>query len=160
MSAKTHIINGDKMLKSITLLILSSGLMASQTSAGTNGAPVLSIIKDSDFKALGSGCYSQYWRSGASDSDGFFIEQATDTRAIGVLRLKDRAVKLRLETSTGTDKMTHRVFVDVHHDIRLQETIHFETQHPDSDSVELKGTITITLKGKSTKIAVLGATLC
>ena len=65
-----------------------------------------------------------------------------------------------LKSSSGTEKTLIRAYADPRHTASLDIKARVVKQIPDSDSVELKGTITVSVNGKTIKIPVEGATLC
>ena len=148
------------MWKRVVIMAACLGLVASPGFTKPQTSLPVGVIKDNDYKLLSGGCYSQYWPAHTRSEADFFIENTGDDHAIGILRLPDRVVRMVLKSASGDEKTLTRHYADPRHIATLDIKARVVKQNPDSDSVEMKGTITLTLNGKTFKIPVEGATLC
>jgi len=89
-----------------------------------------------------------------------FVEDGVEKGARGLLRINGYLVSVDLISSTQTEKGGTRTFADKDKTVTVVETVTIGEQHPESDSVDLSGNLTVTHKGVSQTIAVTGGTAC
>ncbi|MBW8881020.1 MAG: hypothetical protein JF615_06210 [Asticcacaulis sp.] len=94
--------------------------------------------------------------------DYVFLEDAADTGAKGYMKIDGKITKVDLKSSTsdeGTSK-SKRLFASPNGHLSVVEDLVMGDQHPDSDSVDLTGRLTVTYNNMIQTIPVKGGTAC
>ena len=106
------------------------------------------------------GCTTTLQRASSETGRAIFAEDGVDTNAVGFIRINDKLVKVGLVTSTPNDKGGIRVFASHDQSVRITETYRTGASHQESDSVDLTGTLVVTVNGESQTFTVSGGTAC
>lgn len=114
-------------------------------------------LNDSDYTI--QGCTTVLSRMTGSGAD-IFAEDGGDTGAKGYLKINGKVVPVTLTKGTSDDKGGAREFVSADNKIQVVETYVIGKQNPDTDSVELSGSLKVTVDGSSQVIRVQGGTAC
>ncbi len=116
----------------------------------------LSPLQDKDNDIMGC----QTMLSDGKAPGELFVEDGVEKGARGLLRVNGYLVSVDLLTNDQTEKGGTRTFADKDKTITVVETLTTGEQHPDSDSVDMSGTLTVTYKGITQTIPVTGGTAC
>ena len=91
-----------------------------------------------------------------------FLEDAVDTGAKGFMKIDGQVIKVGLTSNTFDEgKNTgKRLFASADGNLSIVEDLTIGEQHPDSDSVDMSGRLTVTYKGMIQTVPVKGGTAC
>ena len=155
-------------LTAVILLAVSgcSKPVATPEAASSEAAPasvsapaatfVINPLQDKDNDIMGC----QTMLSDGKSPGELFVEDGVDTGARGLLRINGYLVSVDLVSNIQTETGGTRTFADKEKTVTVVETLKTGAQHPESDSVDMSGTLTVTHNGATQTIAVTGGTAC
>ncbi len=114
-------------------------------------------LVDSDYAI--QGCTTVLSRASGSGAD-IFAEDGGDKGAKGYIKINGKVVPVTLTQGTSDDHGGNRQFVSADDKTKVVETYVIGKQNPDTDSVELSGSVRIVVNGSSQDIRVQGGTAC
>lgn len=151
-------------LAGVVLLALSGCTPAAKPTdvAASSAAPAsftLGAIDQSETDI--QGCTTMLAKG--DDAVGYiFLEDGVDTGAKGFLKLDGQVVRVGL-TSNSFDEAKStgkRLFASGDGNLSIVEDLTMGEQHPESDSVDMSGSLTVTYKGMTQTVPVKGGTAC
>lgn len=117
-----------------------------------------------------SGCMGSFGLKGPHSTDSVFLDDGVDTGAKANIKLGGKVFALTLVSaktsgkqgaeSSGIGAHYDRVFKDKTGAVSVLSSMAVTAQHPDADSTEMAGTLSITYQGTTQKIAVEGGIAC
>ncbi len=114
-------------------------------------------LVDSDYAI--QGCTTLLSRAGGSGAD-IFAEDGGDKGAKGYIKINGKVVPVTLAQGTSDDHGGNRQFVSSDGKVQIVETYVIGKQNPDTDSVELSGSVKVIVDGAAQDIRVQGGTAC
>ncbi len=142
--------------------VASMTLAPAGTGTGPGGALraafFLGELSDTDGDI--QGCTTTLSRASSETGRAIFAEDGVDTNAVGFIRIDDKLMKVGLVSSTPGDKGGVRVFASKDKTVQVVENYVTGAEHQESDSVELTGTLVVTVRGESQTFMVSGGTAC
>ena len=99
-------------------------------------------------------------RTGPSPGADVFREDGVDAGARGFIRIDNTLIGVALVSSNATEAGSARVFENATHATRVVEQLKTGAAHEESDSVEERGSLTITHNGATQTITVSGGVAC
>jgi hypothetical protein len=116
-----------------------------------------------------SGCMGSFGFKGHG-ADTVFLDDSVDVKAKANIKLGGKIFALDLVSSKTSGKQgadsaglgAHfdRVFKDKAGTVTVVSSLTVTAEHPDADSTEEKGTLTVTYQGTTQKVAIEGGTAC
>lgn len=117
-----------------------------------------------------SGCMMSLGPKGPNSFKSVFLDDGVDVKAVANIKLGGKLFVLGLVSVKTTGKNgaessgpgTHyeRVFKDKTGAVNATSSLNVVAEHPEADSVEMAGTLSVTYQGTTQKVAVEGGIAC
>ena len=117
-----------------------------------------------------SGCMMSLGPKGPNSSKTVFLDDGVDVKAVANIKLGGKIFVLNLvsektsgkqgQDSSGIGTHYDRVFKDKTGAVSVTSALNVTGQHPEADSTEMAGTLSVTYQGTTQKIAVEGGIAC
>jgi hypothetical protein len=117
-----------------------------------------------------SGCMSSFGPKGPHSDQTVFLDDGVDTGAKANIQLGGKLFALGLVSaktsgkqgaeSSGIGAHYDRVFKDKAGAVSVAASLVVTAEHPDADSTEMAGTLSVTYQGTTQKIAIQGGIAC
>lgn len=154
---------------------ITSGLTAAAVLLGSFSAMAATPWKveklpDNAPVMMASGCKLSLGPKGPKSYDSIYVDDAVDVKAVANVKINGKIIALNLVSVKTTGKNgaessgvgTHytRVFKDKAGTVTTSVELVVTGEFPESDSVGMAGTLSVTFGGTTQKIAVEGGTAC
>ncbi len=104
------------------------------------------------------GCITMLSRPSGTAS--LFFEDGVDDGAKGYMRIDGKLIRVNLTASNRGETGGKRVFASADKALTVTEDYKTGESHPNGDSVDLSGTLTVTYKGLQQSVPFEGGTAC
>ena len=116
------------------------------------------------------GCMMSLGPKGPNSFKTVFLDDGVDVKAVANIKLSGKIFVLNLvkvttsgkqgADSTGVGTHYERVFKDKSGAVAATSSLNVTAEHPDADSTEMAGLLSVTYQGTTQKIAVEGGIAC
>ncbi len=116
------------------------------------------------------GCMMSLGPKGPNSFKTVFLDDGVDVKAVANIKLGGKIFVLNLvsvktsgkqgQDSTGVGTHYERAFKDKSGAVAATSSLSVTAQHPDADSTEMAGTLSVTYQGTTQKVAVEGGIAC
>jgi hypothetical protein len=156
-------------LMSLSLAAAASVLLSCNAIAAAAAWRIETLPDNAPVMAQG-GCMMSLGPKGPNSFKTVFLDDGVDVKAVANIKLGGKIFTLNLvkvttsgkqgADSTGVGTHYERVFKDKTGAVAATSSLNVTAEHPDADSTEMAGSLSVTYQGTTQKIAVEGGIAC
>ena len=156
-------------IASLGLALTASALLSCNALAAAAAWHIDTLPDDAPITKQ-SGCMMSMGPKGPNSFKTVFLDDGVDVKAVANIKLSGKIFVLNLvsektsgkqgQDSSGVGTHYERVFKDKTGAVAVTSSLNVTAEHPDADSTEMAGTLSVTYQGTTQKIAIEGGIAC